>query len=68
MEAIAAQTKQPLPAQEILQCYHCGETCDSSLSDDNHFFCCEGCKFVYGLLKENGLCNYYELSQTPELK
>lgn len=68
MEAIVATTKQPMPVQGIVQCYHCGETCDSSLSDDNHFFCCEGCKFVYGLLKENGLCNYYELSQTPGIK
>ncbi|MCU7551939.1 heavy metal translocating P-type ATPase metal-binding domain-containing protein [Chitinophagaceae bacterium LB-8] len=68
MEAIVANTKKPMPVQGIVQCYHCGETCDNSLSDDNHFFCCEGCKFVYGLLKENGLCNYYELSQTPGIK
>jgi P-type Cu+ transporter len=68
MEAIVANTKQPMPVKGIVQCYHCGETCDNSLSDDNHFFCCEGCKFVYGLLKENGLCNYYELSQTPGIK
>lgn len=50
------------------QCYHCGETCDRSVVEDEHFFCCEGCKFVYGLLKENGLCNYYDLSSTPGIK
>jgi P-type Cu+ transporter len=68
MEAIAGKPKNLKLSKEALQCYHCGETCDNSLTDDNHFFCCEGCKFVYGLLKENGLCNYYELSHTPGIK
>lgn len=30
-------------------------------------FCCEGCKFVYQLLNENGMCNYYDLSKQPGL-
>ncbi|MGE5519385.1 MAG: heavy metal translocating P-type ATPase [Candidatus Dadabacteria bacterium] len=50
------------------QCYHCGETCDASIAADDHIFCCEGCRFVYDLLKENGLCNYYELSSAPGIK
>lgn len=50
------------------QCYHCGEPCDPSIHDDEHVFCCDGCKFVYGLLKDNGLCNYYDLSSTPGIK
>ena len=58
--------KKPVPS--AVQCYHCGETCDNTLVEDEHFFCCDGCKFVYGLLKENGLCNYYDLSQTPGIK
>lgn len=49
-------------------CYHCGETCDTSIEADNHYFCCEGCSFVYTLLKENGLCNYYDLERTPGIK
>lgn len=49
-------------------CYHCGESCDSSIAEDDHYFCCDGCRFVYGLLKENGLCNYYDLSNTPGIK
>ena len=49
-------------------CFHCGETCDSSIEVDGYFFCCEGCGFVYSLLKENGLCNYYDLNSTPGIK
>jgi len=51
-----------------MQCYHCGDTCDNSISDDEKYFCCDGCKFVYQLLQENGLCNYYELSDKPGIK
>ena len=49
-------------------CYHCGEDCDTSISEDEHYFCCDGCRFVYGLLKDNNLCNYYELSNTPGIR
>lgn len=51
-----------------LLCYHCGEACDTSIVSDEKYFCCDGCKFVYQLLQENGLCNYYELSQKPGIK
>ena len=51
-----------------VQCYHCGEACDSSISTDKKYFCCEGCKFVFQLLQDNGLCNYYELSDRPGIK
>lgn len=49
-----------------LHCYHCGETCRSEVicSDDKNF-CCEGCKLVYDLLKENSLCTYYNLNASP---
>ncbi len=50
------------------QCYHCGETCDIIIESDEKYFCCDGCKFVYQLLQENGLCNYYELSEKPGIK
>jgi Cu+-exporting ATPase len=51
-----------------VQCYHCGEACDTSISTDEKYFCCDGCKFVFQLLQENGLCNYYELSDRPGIK
>lgn len=47
----------------ILTCYHCGESCrDEILHHDDHDFCCEGCKTVYDLLKENDLCQYYQFT------
>lgn len=35
---------------------------------DNKPFCCTGCKQVYLLLDENGLCSYYNLDQNPGIK
>jgi len=48
------------------QCFHCGDACDA----DEHVieekkFCCLGCKTVYEILNENGLCDYYDLEQMP---
>jgi len=60
--------EKPSKQKKIIHCYHCGEACDSSIEADGHFFCCDGCSFVYSLLKENGLCNYYDLSTTPGIK
>ncbi|HJS55632.1 MAG TPA: heavy metal translocating P-type ATPase metal-binding domain-containing protein, partial [Chitinophagaceae bacterium] len=61
--------KEAKPGKKTsVQCYHCGEACDTSVSTDQKYFCCEGCKFVYQLLEENGLCNYYELSERPGIK
>lgn len=52
-----------------VNCYHCGDACDSTpvLAEDKSF-CCQGCKQVYLLLNENNLCNYYNLDKTPGLK
>lgn len=58
----------PSKQKKSIHCYHCGESCDRSIEADEHFFCCEGCSFVYSLLKENGLCNYYDLSKTPGIR
>jgi Cu+-exporting ATPase len=67
-EAPPKKPRNPEPASIAATCYHCGESCDRSLPKEDHFFCCEGCRFVYGLLQENGLCNYYDLSKTPGIK
>ncbi|HET7897691.1 MAG TPA: heavy metal translocating P-type ATPase metal-binding domain-containing protein, partial [Flavisolibacter sp.] len=64
----APERKTEIQRKTAVHCYHCGETCDTSITEDEHFFCCDGCKFVYGLLKDNGLCNYYDLSKTPGIK
>jgi len=53
---------------EKLKCYHCGDTCES---EPIHFkekdFCCEGCKTVFDILDQNGLCSYYDLEKHPGL-
>lgn len=47
-------------------CHHCGEHCESDLIHfESHSFCCEGCKLVYQILQDNGLCNYYQIEDRP---
>ena len=46
-------------------CYHCGLDCDTTIMANEKFFCCEGCKLVFQLLDENGMCKYYDLSKMP---
>jgi Cu+-exporting ATPase len=67
-EILVKETKPTSKKRIAMQCYHCGEACDNSITDDEKYFCCDGCKFVYQLLQENGLCNYYELSDKPGIK
>ncbi|HET6723031.1 MAG TPA: heavy metal translocating P-type ATPase metal-binding domain-containing protein, partial [Chitinophagaceae bacterium] len=62
------EAKHPSGKKTAVQCYHCGETCDTSIYADQKYFCCDGCKFVFQLLQDNGLCNYYELSEKPGIK
>lgn len=47
-------------------CYHCGDVCKTDhLIYDEKNFCCNGCKTVYDLLKENELCDYYNFESMP---
>jgi Cu+-exporting ATPase len=48
-------------------CYHCGANCIETIQVEEKSFCCEGCKMVFKLLDENGLCQYYDLSDMPGL-
>ncbi|MDR3716387.1 MAG: heavy metal translocating P-type ATPase metal-binding domain-containing protein [Puia sp.] len=51
---------------QYIACSHCGEDCKTEtivLGDKT--FCCEGCKMVYRLLDQNGLCEYYRLNERP---
>jgi Cu+-exporting ATPase len=53
-----------LKQSSLPECYHCGEPCPGhSITIDEKYFCCEGCKIVYSILDENGLCNYYDLNK-----
>jgi Cu+-exporting ATPase len=38
-------------------CMHCGESCNGTINDNGHFFCCDGCKQVYLILQEKDACN-----------
>jgi Cu+-exporting ATPase len=49
-------------------CYHCGEACDDGIHIGEKVFCCEGCKQVYLVLNETGMCNYYDLGNSPGIK
>lgn len=51
-----------------IQCYHCGEACiDKTIHIYEKDFCCEGCKLVYEILNQNGMCDYYAISKNPGL-
>lgn len=47
-------------------CVHCGEPCrEDTVLVDGHALCCQGCRFVYELLNQNELCQYYEIESAP---
>jgi Cu+-exporting ATPase len=48
-------------------CYHCGANCVETIQVEDKCFCCDGCKMVFKLLEENGLCQYYDLTDMPGL-
>ncbi len=48
------------------QCFHCGENCISDkINLEEKIFCCEGCKMVYEVINQTGLCDYYNLNDKP---
>ena len=49
-----------------LLCYHCGNVCDNkSITIEDKFFCCNGCKTVFEIFSDNDLTCYYDLDQNP---
>ena len=49
-------------------CYHCGTPCvTDAIAIEDKTFCCDGCRLVYEILNENGLCDYYKLQEHPGL-
>ncbi|MDQ3110605.1 MAG: heavy metal translocating P-type ATPase metal-binding domain-containing protein, partial [Bacteroidota bacterium] len=60
------RTARLSPVIKNYVCFHCGDNCDEkSVTFDQHNFCCDGCKLVYELLKDNNLCNYYDITKFP---
>jgi len=49
-------------------CFHCGTLCAvSGIRIEDKSFCCEGCRLVYEIINNNGLCDYYKLQSHPGL-
>ncbi|MBC7553961.1 MAG: heavy metal translocating P-type ATPase metal-binding domain-containing protein [Taibaiella sp.] len=49
-------------------CYHCGVECmTTSIRTEEKYFCCEGCRLVYQLINDSGMCDYYSLQSHPGL-
>ena len=60
--------KVPKPEKYELLCYHCGTACATdTVCIGDKFFCCDGCKLVYEILNQNGLCDYYNFQTHPGL-
>lgn len=52
--------------KSVITCFHCGESCENEIIEyDEREFCCTGCKLVYEVLRENDLCDYYSIAQSP---
>lgn len=55
-----AETASPT----ALLCTHCGAPAGKDpILSEGHTFCCQGCASVYSILNENGLCDYYAVSE-----
>jgi Cu+-exporting ATPase len=67
MSATIALKKAPAPSTNIA-CHHCGENCDGEIRHEDKAFCCEGCRQVYLLLEENGMCAYYDFDKNPGIQ
>jgi len=47
-------------------CYHCGNDCAGEhIEQDEKVFCCNGCREVYSILSQSGLCGYYSYNKHP---
>lgn len=50
-------------------CYHCKNECiDDCINYDEKNFCCNGCQFVYDILKQNNLDDYYKIDENIKYK
>ncbi|MBS1651029.1 MAG: heavy metal translocating P-type ATPase metal-binding domain-containing protein [Bacteroidetes bacterium] len=53
----------------IKNCLHCGnEIVLNTYTPSDNKFCCTGCKSVYEIINNNGLCEYYSIEKAPGLK
>lgn len=51
------------------KCAHCGDAASGSILDTlGNPFCCQGCASVHGLLHQNNMGNFYDLSELKAVK
>jgi Cu+-exporting ATPase len=66
MEPLSLESKKATATAQKESCYHCGEICEAEpIQIDEHPFCCQGCATVYELLRDNEMCQYYEIANQP---
>jgi len=67
MNIVSETSEITLQQANQSSCYHCGDACKkgTTLVYQNKPFCCEGCKTVFELLDENGMCSYYDFEKNP---
>lgn len=62
----AALSDTTLVTESGTSCFHCGEPCaHEAVHTDEHDFCCQGCLTVYQIITQNGLDDFYALSESP---
>src|SRR5262245_17249575 len=66
----AARRAEPAePRSRAVRCFHCGTAYRSGVfRHEDKAFCCRGCQAVFELLTENGLTDFYTLSQTAGIR
>jgi len=58
----------PSPAADV-PCFHCGTLCRGAIFHNaEKAFCCQGCLTVFELLSENGLTDFYTLSEAAGVR
>lgn len=62
---------RPAPLYEGAACFHCGLNTKNPIlgtqdTGPQTFFCCNGCRSVYAILKESSLDDYYKIKESSE--
>lgn len=66
VETVGWLESDSLAIRSETACFHCGEPCGAlSFSTCEKAFCCQGCRIVHDLLKENGLDQFYDITRHP---
>ena len=69
ISAAEAQRLDVSPAAACPQCFHCGTLCRAGVFEvADKAFCCRGCQTVFEILTDNGLTDFYQLSDSAGVK